>query len=57
MIMQYPTLPQLAKMTPEQRTQRLRGIDEVSRTRLLVQAAELVGSISNAELRLQQTAC
>lgn len=55
--MQYPTLPQLAKMTPEQRTQRLRGIDEVSRTRLLVQAAELVGSISNAELRLQQTAC
>lgn len=55
--MQYPTLFQLAKMTPEQRTQRLRGIDEVTRERLLVQAAELVGSIYSAELRIQEKAC
>lgn len=55
--MQYPTLSQLAKMTPEQRTQRLRGIDEVSRTKLMLEAAELVGSISNAELRIVQVAC
>lgn len=55
--MQYPTLAQLSKMTPEQRRQRLRGIDEVSRTKLLIEAAELVGSISSAELRVQQISC
>ncbi|WNM75077.1 hypothetical protein SEA_MORRIGAN_32 [Microbacterium phage Morrigan] len=55
--MQYPTLAQLAKMTPEQRRQRLRGIDVVSRDKLLLEAAELVGSISVAELRIDQVAC
>lgn len=44
--MQYPTLPQLAKMTPDAQKLRLRGIDEKSRQKLLTQASELLASIS-----------
>lgn len=49
------TLQQLVKMTPEQREQRLRGIDERTRVRLLQQAAELLASISNEGLRNTST--
>lgn len=45
------SLQQLVKMTPEQRAQRLRGIDEPTRIKLLQQAAEVLAAISNEGLR------
>lgn len=44
------TLAQLAKMTPEQRAVRLRGIDEPTRQRLLSQCNEIIGSLVNERL-------
>lgn len=49
--MQYPTLTQLAKMTSEQRRQRLRGIDAVSQRKLFDSAAELLADIGYSDLR------
>jgi hypothetical protein len=45
------TLAQLAKMTPEEQQRRLRGIDEPTRLKLLVSAAQVLASISNEGLR------
>jgi hypothetical protein len=49
--MQYPTLAQLAEMTPEQRAQRLRGTPAKYRDRMLREAAALLAAISNEGLR------
>jgi hypothetical protein len=45
------TLAQLAKMTPEQREVRLRGIDEPTAQRLMLEAAHIVAEISSERLR------
>jgi len=45
------TLQQLVKMTPEQREARLRGIDEPTRVKLLLQCAEIIAALSNEDLR------
>lgn len=44
------TLQQLVKMTPEQRTQRLRGIDEKTRVKLLHQSVEVMAALVNVVL-------
>ena len=49
--MQYPTLTQLTKMTSEQRRQRLRGIDAVTKRKLLDSSAELLADIIHSGLR------
>ncbi|UVG33815.1 hypothetical protein SEA_HERCULESXL_30 [Microbacterium phage HerculesXL] len=49
--MQYPTLAQLAEMTPEQRAQRLRGTPAKYLERMLGEAAALLAAISNEGLR------
>ena len=45
------TLNQLLKMSPEQRAQRLRGIDEPTRVKLLLQVAEVAAALVNEGLR------
>lgn len=52
--MQYPTLAQLAKMTPEQRRQRLRGVDDLSMRKLFVEASELLADIASADFANRQ---
>lgn len=48
------TLQQLIKMTPEQRAARLRGIDEPTRLKLLLQVSEVLASIVDEDLRKRQ---
>ncbi|AUX82928.1 hypothetical protein PBI_POCKET_29 [Microbacterium phage Pocket] len=45
------TLNQLLKMSPEQREGRLRGIDEPTRVKLLMQCNEIIAALVNEELR------
>ncbi|QKN87731.1 hypothetical protein IXEL_30 [Microbacterium phage Ixel] len=49
--MQYPTLAQLAEMTPEQRAQRLRGTPLKYRQNIMNQLAEIMASLVNENLR------
>lgn len=48
--MQYPTLAQLAKMTSEQRRQRLRGIDATTERKLFEAASVLMADIIYSNL-------
>ncbi|WNN95823.1 hypothetical protein SEA_CHIKPIC_29 [Microbacterium phage ChikPic] len=45
------SLAQLVKMSPDQRAQRLRGIDEPTRLKLLLQCTEVLAALANEGLR------
>lgn len=49
--MQYPTVAQLAEMTPEQRAQRLRGTPLKYRQNVVGQLAEIIAALVNENLR------
>ncbi|WNN96061.1 hypothetical protein SEA_SCHIMMELS22_30 [Microbacterium phage Schimmels22] len=49
--MQYPTLAQLSKMDTATRVVRLRGIDETTRTKLVMQCVDILAALSNEGLR------